>query len=85
MVIVGGTGTVIGPFIGSAIILVLRNYVSAYLVNWMTVMGVVFIATVLWAPDGVLGLMRRLRAQMKMSPARSESPMPVAEEGKDTP
>ena len=84
MVIVGGTGTVIGPFIGSAIILVLRNYVSAYLVNWMTIMGVVFIVTVLWAPDGVLGLMRRLRAQRRMSPARSESPVVVAGEGKDT-
>jgi hypothetical protein len=51
----------------------------------MTIMGVVFIATVLWAPDGVLGLMRRLREQLRMSPARSESPMVVAGEGKDTP
>ncbi len=25
-------------------------------------MGVVFIVTVLWAPDGVMGLLRRLRA-----------------------
>jgi len=83
MVIVGGTGTVIGPFIGSAIILVLRNYVSAYLVNWMTVMGVVFIVTVLWAPDGVLGLMGRWRAQLRMSSARSESPMVGVGEGKD--
>jgi branched-chain amino acid transport system permease protein len=85
MVIVGGTGTVIGPFIGSAIILVLRNYVSAYLVNWMTIMGVVFIATVLWAPEGVLGLMRRWRAQTEMPAARSESLEVVAGEGKDTP
>lgn len=84
MVIVGGTGTVIGPFIGSAIILGLRNYVSGYLVNWMTLMGVVFIATVLWAPDGVLGLMRRFRAQLGMGPARSGSRMMVAGKGEDT-
>jgi hypothetical protein len=27
----------------------------------MTVMGLVFIVTVLWAPDGLLGLVRRIR------------------------
>lgn len=84
MVIVGGTGTVIGPFIGSAIILVLRNYVSAYFVNWMTIMGVVFIATVLWAPDGVLGLILRLRSKLRISPGRPKSPMVVTGEGEDT-
>jgi len=85
MVIVGGTGTVIGPFVGAAIILVLRNYVSAYLVNWMIIMGAVFIATVLWAPEGVLGLMRRWRAQPSTPSAGRESPIAVAGEGKDTP
>ncbi|MEE9269399.1 MAG: branched-chain amino acid ABC transporter permease [Candidatus Krumholzibacteria bacterium] len=63
MAIIGGTGTIFGPFIGSAIILVIRNYVSGFLVQWMTVMGLVFIATVLWAPDGLLGLARRYRAR----------------------
>jgi branched-chain amino acid transport system permease protein len=61
MVIIGGSGTIFGPFIGSAIILMLRNYVSGHLVQWMTVMGLVFIVTVLWAPDGLLGLVRRIR------------------------
>ena len=61
MVIIGGSGTIFGPFIGSAIILVLRNYVSGHLVQWMTLMGLVFIVTVLWAQDGILGLVRRIR------------------------
>ena len=64
MVIIGGSGTIFGPFIGSAIILMLRNYVSGHLVQWMTVMGLVFIVTVLWAPDGLLGLVRRIRIKV---------------------
>jgi len=81
MVIIGGTGTLIGPFIGSAIILGLRNYVSTHLVNWMTIMGAVFIVTVLWAPDGVLGLLRRFRARLEMFHARLGSHITATEKG----
>lgn len=61
MAIVGGSGSIIGPFIGSGIILGLRNWVSGFFEFYATVMGVVFIATVLWAPDGIVGLVNRLR------------------------
>jgi branched-chain amino acid transport system permease protein len=61
MAILGGTGTVFGPFIGSALITVIRNQVSGSVGRWMTIMGIVFILTALYAPDGVLGLWRRLR------------------------
>jgi branched-chain amino acid transport system permease protein len=61
MAIVGGSGTILGPFIGSLVILGIRNYVSAHLFQWATVMGVVFILTVLYAPRGVMGLLRKRR------------------------
>jgi branched-chain amino acid transport system permease protein len=61
MVIIGGTGTLIGPFLGSAIILALRNWVSGFVEQYNAIMGLVFIATVLWAPAGIMGLMRRWR------------------------
>jgi branched-chain amino acid transport system permease protein len=60
MAIVGGTGTIIGPFIGSGIVLGLRNWVSSFFELHAAVMGAVFIATVLWAPGGIMGLARRL-------------------------
>lgn len=65
--ILGGSGTVLGPFIGSALVVGIRGWVSALLEQWMTVMGLVFIATVLWAPDGLVGLARRLRARRSTS------------------
>jgi branched-chain amino acid transport system permease protein len=60
MAILGGTGTILGPFLGSVLILSLRNWVSSFMEHYNTVLGAVFIATVLWAPHGILGLLQRL-------------------------
>lgn len=65
MAIIGGTGTIVGPFIGSGIILGLRNWVSSFFELYAAVMGLVFIAAVLWAPDGLVGLLARVRARMQ--------------------
>ncbi len=60
MAIIGGSGTLVGAFIGSAVVLGLRNWVSSFFELHAAVMGLVFIATVLWAPDGLVGLIRRI-------------------------
>jgi branched-chain amino acid transport system permease protein len=62
MAIIGGSGTILGPFIGSGIILVLRNWVSGYVHFYHGILGLVFIATVLWAPKGLMGLIARWRS-----------------------
>jgi branched-chain amino acid transport system permease protein len=62
MAIVGGSGTILGPFLGSGIILVLRNWVSGFFHYYTAVLGIVFIVTVLWAPQGIMGLVSRWRA-----------------------
>lgn len=63
MAIVGGSGTIIGPFLGSGIVLGLRNWVSSFFEFHAAVMGIVFIATILWAPHGLVGLFSRLRGR----------------------
>jgi branched-chain amino acid transport system permease protein len=62
MAIIGGTGTIIGSFLGSGIILILRNWVSGYFHYYTAILGVVFIITVLWAPQGIMGLIQRWRS-----------------------
>ena len=62
MAIIGGTGTILGPFLGSGIILVLRNWVSGFFHYYTAVLGIVFIVTVLWAPQGIMGLIERYRS-----------------------
>jgi branched-chain amino acid transport system permease protein len=61
MAIIGGTGTIIGPFVGAGIVLILRNWVSGFFHYYTAVLGVVFIVTVLWAPQGLMGLLKRWR------------------------
>jgi branched-chain amino acid transport system permease protein len=65
MAIVGGTGTIAGPFLGAAVVLGLRNWVSSFFELHAAVMGAVFIATVLWAPQGLVGIAGRLRARWR--------------------
>jgi branched-chain amino acid transport system permease protein len=64
MAIVGGSGTIVGPFLGSGIVLGLRNWVSSFFELHAAIMGIVFIATILWAPDGIVGIAERLRMRV---------------------
>jgi len=60
MVIAGGSGTLIGPVAGAAIVVLLKNYVSAYVERWTMLLGFVFLAIVLFMPDGLVPGLRRL-------------------------
>ena len=68
MAIVGGSGTIIGPFLGAGVVLGLRNWVSSFFEMHHAIKGAVFIATVLWAPDGLVGIAGRLRARFFSGP-----------------
>lgn len=68
MAIVGGTGTIFGPFLGAGIVLALRNWVSSFVALHHAIMGIVFIVTILWAPNGIMGLAARLRRKPVQSP-----------------
>jgi len=59
MVILGGVGTLVGPALGAGAIVGLRNYLSSYLNHWIIVLGAIYIATVLFAPKGIVGFARR--------------------------
>jgi branched-chain amino acid transport system permease protein len=61
-VIAGGSGTPGGPVVGAALVLLLKNYVSAYLDRWNMLLGAVFVFIVLVMPTGIVpGLSKLLR------------------------
>jgi len=60
MAIVGGVGTLFGSLIGAALIIGLENVVSAYTERWSLVLGLMFIFTMILAPEGVLGKLSQL-------------------------
>jgi branched-chain amino acid transport system permease protein len=59
-VIAGGSGTLAGPVVGAAIVMLLKNYVSAYIERWNTLLGLVFVLIVVFMPDGVVPGVKRL-------------------------
>jgi branched-chain amino acid transport system permease protein len=62
MVILGGLGTLSGPVAGAAIWVVLRDTISGWTPYWLLFMGVFFVAVVLFADNGLYGLIRTRRA-----------------------
>jgi branched-chain amino acid transport system permease protein len=56
--IIGGAGTLTGPIFGAMVERLLPNFASTYLDRWQTLMGMVFILFVMFAPQGVMGLIR---------------------------
>jgi branched-chain amino acid transport system permease protein len=53
-VIAGGSGTLGGPAVGAALVLLLKNYASAYLERWNMLLGLVFLFIVLVMPNGLV-------------------------------
>ena len=58
MAIVGGVGTLFGSFIGSFAIIAMEQTVSQWTNRWPTILGLIFIGTMIFAPEGVLGAAR---------------------------
>ena len=70
MLVIGGTGTLYGALIGSAVYLWFENIISA--INpfyWMSIVGILLIVAVLFAPKGLFGLftlwLNRMRGREK--------------------
>jgi len=58
MVALGGRGTLLGAPLGAAVIVLLKNVVSVYTQRWLLILGLVYVFTIRFAPDGILGALR---------------------------
>jgi len=61
MVALGGRGTLLGPALGAALIVGLKNLVSVYTHRWLLILGAVYIGTIVYAPEGIVGALRQWR------------------------
>lgn len=85
MVIAGGAGTLAGPIVGATLVLILKNWVSAYVSRWMMLLGIVFVLIVTLMPEGLVPGMPKLRrmAWRRMRPLlpalrEADEPRPAA-------
>ena len=65
MVALGGRGSLIGPALGAGIIVLLKNLVSVYTHRWLLILGAVYILTIGYAPEGILGAIKRRTKEVK--------------------
>lgn len=61
VVVLGGPGTLVGAALGTAVVVFLRQYLSTLVPWWQYVLGGVYILTILYLPEGLMGLPARLR------------------------
>jgi branched-chain amino acid transport system permease protein len=73
MVALGGRGTLLGPALGATIIVFLKNLVSVYTHRWLLILGAVYIATIVYAPEGIVGAVIQWARRTRTGPLRSEA------------
>jgi branched-chain amino acid transport system permease protein len=62
MCLLGGMYTFFGPFVGAAVIVLLRVFASVYTSYWSLLLGTLLTLVIIFLPDGVVGyLVRRFR------------------------
>jgi branched-chain amino acid transport system permease protein len=82
MSILGGIATISGAYVGAGVVVLVTNWVSSYVDRWQTLLGVIFVLVILFAPDGIVGAWTRwvwnpLRSRLG---GRERAPRGVAEE-----
>lgn len=65
MVIAGGPGTLVGPVLGAALVVLMKNLASAYIDRWTMVLGIVFVLIVLYVPGGIVAGLSRLARRVR--------------------
>jgi branched-chain amino acid transport system permease protein len=60
--LIGGLGSLLGPVIGSALLLVLQQVFTSVFEYWSALLGVILIILVLFLPEGAIGLGVKIRA-----------------------
>ncbi len=59
MVVLGGTGSLFGPVLGTVAFIVLEEALSSIWLYWHLIFGIILILVVLFAPGGIAGLLDR--------------------------
>jgi branched-chain amino acid transport system permease protein len=80
MVISGGAGTLLGPLVGAALVVIVKNVVSAYVERWNFMLGAIFVAIVVFMPEGLVPGVARLTRSFWQARNRHKPAAPVVAE-----
>jgi branched-chain amino acid transport system permease protein len=74
----GGFASFYGPVLGVAVFLVIRDVLSMLTDHWMLFYGLLFMAIILFLPEGILGLVKRVREPQTFHDTATEPHAPAA-------
>jgi branched-chain amino acid transport system permease protein len=79
MVISGGAGTLFGPIVGAALVVVVKSVVSGFIERWNMLLGAIFVAIVILMPEGLVpGSARLWRLLLRKARTAPNSAQPGA-------
>lgn len=67
--VVGGVQALLGPIVGTGLIMYLQNVLSAKTEAWRLIEGLIFIAVIVFMPGGILGSLKRRGAKFSIKKA----------------
>ena len=68
MVVIGGMRSMLGPALGALFFILFRELFSIWTPNWLLWFGLIFVAFVLYSPDGLVGIWRTLVRRWRPAP-----------------
>lgn len=80
MALLGGAQSFLGPLVGAGLFTLLEDLLSAWTPHWLLLIGLLFVAAVLFAPQGLAGLVELLRGFRAGAVDRSRTPASGAQE-----
>lgn len=67
MAVVGGVNSLMGPFLGTAFYMVLKEHLSHYFSSFIIIFAVLMLIVIRYAPEGIWGLIVRLHSNLRKS------------------
>jgi branched-chain amino acid transport system ATP-binding protein len=77
MTLVGGMRSFAGPAVGAAVFVFMRDLLSSWTENWLVYFGLIFVAFVMFSPNGIVGVFQRLWGLGRTAAGPSALPPPV--------
>ncbi|MDP4022288.1 branched-chain amino acid ABC transporter ATP-binding protein/permease [Methylobacterium sp. NEAU 140] len=69
MTVIGGMRSFLGPAIGALFYILFREFLSIYTSDWLLYFGLLFVAFIVFSPDGLVGIGARLLKPFRKVPS----------------
>lgn len=81
MVVIGGMRSFLGPALGALFYILFREFLSIYTANWLLVFGLLFVGFIVFSPDGLVGIGRRVLGLVRPKPPADAAAMAARRAG----